>query len=141
MTTTWIFWALLSAVFAALTALLAKVGVEGIDSNLATAIRTTVVLVITWAIAIALEEHHALQQIGRRSWIFLTLSGICTGLSWLCYFRAIKLGPVSSVAPIDKLSIVLVVLGAWFFFGERMSLLKLGGVSLIAIGAIMLVFA
>lgn len=141
MTTTWIFWALLSAVFAALTALLAKVGVEGIDSNLATAIRTTVVLVITWAIAIALEEHHALQQIGRRSWIFLTLSGICTGLSWLCYFRAIKLGPVSSVAPIDKLSIVLVVLGAWFFLGERMSLLKLGGVSLIAIGAIMLVFA
>ena len=85
---TWIFWAVLSAVFAAATALLAKVGVSGIDSNLATAIRTTVILVFTWAIAIAFEKHHALTQIGRRSWVFLVLSGICTGLSWLCYFRA-----------------------------------------------------
>lgn len=138
---TWVFWALLSATFAAGTALLAKVGVEGIDSNLATAIRTSVVVVITWAIAIAFEEHHAIFQIGRRSWIFLTLSGICTGLSWICYFRALKLGPVSSVAPIDKLSIVLVVLGAWVFLDEHMSLMKLGGISLIAAGAIMLVFA
>lgn|SRR6185312_8764515 len=140
-TMTWVFWALLSAAFAAGTALLAKVGVEGIDSNLATAIRTTVVLVVTWAIAIALEKHHALAQIGRRSWIFLTLSGICTGLSWLCYFRALKLGPVSSVAPIDKLSIVLVVLGAWLFLDEHISPLKIGGVTLIAAGAILLVFA
>ncbi|GGA59876.1 transporter [Edaphobacter acidisoli] len=138
---TWVFWALLSATFAAGTALLAKVGVEGIDSNLATAIRTSVVVVVTWAIAIALEKHHAIAQIGRRGWIFLTLSGICTGLSWLCYFRALKLGPVSSVAPIDKLSIVLVVLGAWAFLGEGMSLMKLGAISLIAVGAIMLVFA
>src|SRR5580698_10814749 len=108
----WIFWALLSAVFAAATALLAKVGVSGIDSNLATAIRTSVILVFTWAIAIALDKHHALSQIGRRSWIFLVLSGICTGLSWLCYFRALQLGPASSVAPVDKLSVVLVILGA-----------------------------
>jgi bacterial/archaeal transporter family protein len=138
---TWIFWALLSAVFAAATALLAKVGVSGIDSNLATAIRTSVILVFTWAIAIALDKHHALSQIGRRSWIFLVLSGICTGLSWLCYFRALQLGPASSVAPIDKLSVVLVVLGAWLFLGEPITPLKLGGVSLIAIGAVILVFA
>ena len=108
----WVFWALLSAVFAAATALLAKVGVAGIDSNLATAIRTTVILVFTWAIAIGLEKHHALEQISRRSWVFLVLSGVCTGLSWLCYFRALQLGPASSVAPVDKLSVVLVVLGS-----------------------------
>ena len=106
---TWLFWAILSAVFAAATALLAKVGVAGIDSNLATAIRTSVILVFTWAIAIGFEKHHALGQIGRRSWVFLVLSGICTGLSWLCYFRALQMGPASSVAPIDKLSVVLVV--------------------------------
>src|SRR5437588_4700232 len=85
---TWVFWALLSALFAAATALLAKVGVTGIDSNLATAIRTTVILVFTCAIAISLEKHGELSQIGRRSWLFLILSGACTGLSWLCYFRA-----------------------------------------------------
>jgi transporter family protein len=137
----WIFWALLSAVFAAATALLAKVGVTGIDSNLATAIRTSVILVFTWAIAIGFEKHHALSQIGRRSWVFLVLSGVCTGLSWLCYFRALQLGPASSVAPIDKLSVVLVVLGAWLFLGEQLSPMKIGGVSLIAIGAVILVFA
>src|SRR6202453_480024 len=104
---TWAFWALLSAVFAAATALLAKVGVSGVDSNLATAIRTTVILVFTWAIAIGFEKHHALSQIGRRSWLFLVLSGLCTGLSWLCYFRALQIGPASSVAPMDRLSLVL----------------------------------
>lgn len=138
---TWAFWAFLAAFFAAATALLAKVGVAGIDSNLATAIRTTVVLVFTWAIAIGLEKHHALEQISRRSWVFLVLSGVCTGLSWLCYFRALQLGPASSVAPIDKLSVVLVVLGAWLFLGESMSPLKIGGVSLIAVGAVVLAFA
>ena len=138
---TWVFWALLSAVFAAATALLAKVGVSGVDSNLATAIRTTVILVFTWAIAIGFEKHHALSQIGRRSWLFLVLSGLCTGLSWLCYFRALQIGPASSVAPIDKLSVVLVVLGAWLFLGEPLSPMKIGGVSLIAIGAVVLVFA
>jgi transporter family protein len=138
---TWLFWAILSAVFAAATALLAKVGVAGIDSNLATAIRTSVVLVFTWAIAIGFEKHHALAEIGRRSWVFLVLSGICTGLSWLCYFRALQMGPASSVAPIDKLSVVLVVLGAWFFLSEQLTPLKIGGVFLIAIGAVMLAFA
>jgi transporter family protein len=138
---TWLFWAILSAVFAAATALLAKVGVAGIDSNLATAIRTSVILVFTWAIAIAFEKHHALSEIGRRSWVFLVLSGICTGLSWLCYFRALQIGPASSVAPIDKLSVVLVILGAWLVLGEQMTPLKIGGASLITIGAVMIAFA
>ena len=138
---TWLFWAILSAIFAAATALLAKVGVAGIDSNLATAIRTSVILLFTWAIAISFEKHHALAQIGRRSWIFLVLSGLCTGLSWLCYFRALQTGPASSVAPVDKLSVVLVVLGAWLFLGEQLTPLKIGGASLITIGAVILAFA
>jgi bacterial/archaeal transporter family protein len=137
----WIFWALLSAVFAAATALLAKVGVAGIDSNLATAIRTSVILIFTWAIAIGLEKHNALAAISRRSWLFLVLSGICTGLSWLCYFRALQLGPASSVAPVDKLSVVIVILGAALFLGERLTLMKAVGGSLIAIGAVILALA
>ena len=132
---------MLSAVFAAGTALLAKVGVAGIDSNLATAIRTSVIVIFTWSIALSLEKHHGLLEIGRRSWIFLVLSGICTGLSWLCYFRALQLGPASSVAPIDKLSVVFVVLGAWVFLGEKLTPVKMGGASLIAIGATILAFA
>jgi transporter family protein len=137
----WILWALLSAVFAAATALLAKIGVAGIDSNLATAIRTSVILVFTWAIAIALEKHHALGEISRRSWIFLVLSGIATGLSWLCYFRALQLGPASGVAPVDKLSVVLVILGAWIFLGEGLTLMKCIGGALITAGAIVLALA
>jgi transporter family protein len=139
--TSWFFWAFLSAIFAAATALLAKVGVEGIDSNLATAIRTTVVVVFTWAIALSLERHHAITEIGRRSWLFLVLSGICTGLSWLCYFRALQLGPASSVAPVDKLSVVFVIVGAWLLLGEKLTLLKAGAASLIAIGAVIMAFA
>jgi bacterial/archaeal transporter family protein len=138
---TWLLWALFSAIFAAATALLAKVGVSGIDSNLATAIRTTVVFVFAWAIALGMEQHHALSHIGRRSWLFLVLSGLCTGLSWLCYFRALQMGPASSVAPIDKLSVVLVILCAWLFLGEHLSLLKLLGGSLITLGAIVIAFA
>jgi bacterial/archaeal transporter family protein len=138
---TWLFWALLSALFAAATALLAKVGVVGIDSNLATAIRTSVILVFTWGIAIGLEKHHGIAEISRRSWIFLVLSGICTGLSWLCYFRALQIGPASSVAPVDKLSVVLVILGAWLFLGEHLTPLKIAGGSLITIGAVILAFA
>ena len=141
MPSSWLPWALLSAIFAAATALLAKVGIQGIDSNLATAIRTTVILVFTWAIAIGLEKHHALSDISRRSWLFLILSGIATGLSWLCYFRALQLGPASSVAPVDKLSVVLVILCAWLFLGEHLTPLKLAGGSLITAGAILLAFA
>jgi len=138
---TWLFWALLSAAFAAATALLAKVGIAGVDSNLATAIRTTVILVFTWAIAIGLDKHHGLEHIGRRSWVFLVLSGVATGLSWLCYFRALQMGPASSVAPVDKLSVVLVIIFAAIFLRERLTLLKIAGGSLIAIGALILALA
>lgn len=134
------FWAFLSAFFAAGTALLAKVGVAGIDSNLATAIRTTVVLLFTWAIAIGLEKHHALQQIGRRGWVFLVLSGVCTGASWLCYFRALQMGPVSGVAPIDKLSVALVIVAGWVFFGESVTPAKIVGGVLVTAGALVIAF-
>ena len=137
----WLPWALLSAVFAAATALLAKVGISGVDSNLATAIRTTVILVFTWAIALGLETHNGLAEIGRRSWLFLVLSGIATGLSWLCYFRALQLGPASSVAPVDKLSVVLVIVLAWLFLGESLTPLKILGGTLISVGALVLAFA
>ena len=137
---TWLPWALLSAFFAAATAILAKIGVAGIDSNLATAIRTTVVMVFTWAIAIGLSKHNAIAAIGPRSWLFLALSGIATGLSWLCYFRALQLGPASAVAPIDKLSVVLVILLAWIFLGEGLTAHKVIGGLLIAGGAVTLVF-
>jgi transporter family protein len=137
----WVFWAILSAVFAAATALLAKVGVEKIDSNLATAIRTTVVLVFTWGIALGLNAHHGLGDIGRRSWIFLVLSGLCTGLSWLCYFRALQMGPVSGVAPIDKLSVALVIVAGWLIFGEAMTPMKIVGAGLITAGAVVMAFA
>ena len=135
---TWLIWALLSAVFAAGTAILAKVGVEGVDSNLATAIRTSVILVFTWAIAIGLEKHQGLSSISRKSWIFLVLSGVCTGLSWLCYFRALQIGEASKVAPVDKLSVVLVLVFAALFLGERLTWAKAAGGVLIAAGAIIL---
>lgn len=138
---TWLSWALLSAFFAALTAILAKVGVEGVDSNLATAIRTSVILVFTWAIALALQRHHGLSSISRRSWFFLVLSGLCTGASWLCYFRALARGPASGVAPIDKLSVVLVLLLAWLFLGERLNAFQLTGGALITAGAILIALA
>ncbi|MEO6922640.1 MAG: EamA family transporter [Bryocella sp.] len=141
MTLTWVFWALLAAVFAAGTALLAKAGVEHIDSNLATAIRTTVVFIFAWTIALSFSAHHAMAFITKRGWIFLILSGLCTGISWLCYFRALQLGPVSAVAPIDKLSVALVLIFAWLFFGEAMTPLKILGGSLITVGAILLAFA
>jgi transporter family protein len=137
----WIFWAGMSAVFAAATALLAKVGVENIDSNLATAIRTSVVVVFAWAIALALDAHHGIGSISRRSWIFLTLSGLGTGLSWLCYFRALALGPVSGVAPIDKLSVALVIVCGWLFFGEAMTPAKVMGGVLVTAGALVIAFA
>ncbi len=137
----WLGWALLSAVFAAATAILAKIGISGIDSNLATAIRTTVILVFTWAIAIGLEKQNGLADIGRRSWLFLVLSGIATGFSWLCYFRALQLGPASSVAPVDKLSVVIVIVAAWLFLGETLTPMKIAGGAFISLGAVLLAFA
>jgi transporter family protein len=129
----WLAWALLSALFAGLTAVLAKVGVEKIDSNLATAIRTTVVLVFSWAIALAVVPAGSLAGLSRRTWLFLTLSGLATGLSWLCYFRALQLGPASRVAPIDKLSVVFVIAFAAIFLRERLTWHQwLGGVLIVA---------
>jgi bacterial/archaeal transporter family protein len=138
---TWIGWALLSAVFAAATAILAKVGVAHVDSNLATAVRTTVVVVFAWAIALALGKHGELRTLDRRTLLFLTLSGLATGLSWLCYFRALQLGPASRVAPLDKLSVPLVMLFAWALLGEKLNASALIGGALITAGAMVMVLA
>jgi bacterial/archaeal transporter family protein len=135
----WIVWALLSAIFAAATALLAKVGVAHVDSNLATAIRTTVVLVFAWGIALALGKHGEIRNLDRRTVMFLALSGLATGMSWICYFRALQLGPASRVAPLDKLSVPLVMVFAWLLLGEKLTVpVVLGGV-LITTGAIVMV--
>src|ERR1700690_3707203 len=138
---TWIGWAILSALFAAATALLAKVGVAHIDSNLATAIRTSVVLVFAWSIALALGKHGEIRLIDRRTLLFLVLSGMATGLSWLCYFRALQLGPASRVAPLDKLSVPLVIIFAWLLLGEKLSTGAVIGGLLITAGAMIMVFA
>ena len=137
----WIVWALLSAIFAAATALLAKLGVSHVDPNLATAVRTTVVVLFAWAIAFSAGSHTGLQELDRRSWLFLTLSGIATGLSWLCYFRALSLGEASKVAPIDKLSVVFVILLAAPILGEALTVKKIVGGLLIVAGAIVLALA
>ncbi len=134
----WLFWAVLSAVFAAATALLAKAGVSHVDPNLATAIRTTVVVVFAWLIAIALGGHHEIAAVDKRSWMLLSLSGLATGMSWICYFRALSLGQASKVAPIDKLSVVLVILLAWPILGERLTPSKIAGGLLITAGAVVL---
>lgn len=137
----WLYWAVLSAVFAAATALLAKAGVAHVDPNLATAIRTTVVVVFAWAIAIALGGHRGIATVDKRSWMLLCLSGLATGLSWICYFRALSLGPASKVAPIDKLSVVFVIVLAWPILGEGLNTWKLVGGLLISAGAIVLAWA
>lgn len=137
----WIFWALLSAVFAAATALLAKVGVEHVDSNLATALRTSVVVLFTWGIAIGLGKHGEIRSLDRRTCLFLGLSGVATGLSWLCYFRALQLGPASRVAPLDKLSVPLVMVFAWLLLGEKLTAGAIVGGVLITAGAVVMVLA
>jgi transporter family protein len=136
---TWIGWALLSALFAAATALLAKVGVSHVDSNLATALRTTVVVIFAWGIALALGKHGEIRDLDRRTLLFLTLSGLATGLSWLCYFRALQLGPASRVAPLDKLSVPLVMIFAWLVLGEKLTPALLIGGALITVGAMVMV--
>jgi len=135
----WIGWALLAAVFAAATALLTKVGVAHVDSNLATALRTSVVVVFTWAIALALGKHGEIRSLDRRTVFFLTAAGLATGLSWLCYFRALQLGPVSRVAPLDKLSVPLVMVVAWMLLGEKLTLTEIAGGVLITAGAMIMV--
>jgi transporter family protein len=131
----WQLWALLSAVFAALTAIFAKIGVENIGSDLATFIRTVVVLFSFLVLLLATGQFATSGPISARTWTFLILSGLGTGASWLCYFRALKFGPASMVAPIDKLSVVLVALFAFAFLGERPSATGWMGIGLIAAGA------
>ncbi|MGO3929197.1 EamA family transporter [Rhodopseudomonas pseudopalustris] len=134
----WQVWALLSAVFAALTAIFAKVGVADINSDIATFIRTVVVLAALAMVLSATGQFSVSGTITAKTWLFLVLSGLCTGASWLCYFRALKLGPASLVAPIDKLSVVLVALFAFAFLGERPSGVHWLGIALIAAGAVII---
>src|SRR5215468_1807215 len=134
----WQIWALLSAVFAALTAIFAKVGVEGINSDLATLVRTAIVMVSLSLILLATGQLSNPGPISAKSWLFLLLSGLGTGASWLCYFRALKLGPATLVAPIDKLSVVLVALFGVVFLGERPSLQGWIGIALISAGAVLI---
>ena len=135
----WQFWAVLSAVFAALTAIFAKVGVENVNSDLANFIRTIVVLCILALIVFATKQFQNPAEISSRTYLFLLLSGLGTGASWLCYFRALKLGPATLVAPIDKLSVVLVAVFAFVFLGERPSATGWLGIALISAGAVLLV--
>jgi transporter family protein len=137
---TWFIWALLSAFFAGLTAILAKIGVENVNSNLATAIRTVVILIFAWSIVL-FTKTQPLSTIGRRTWIFLLLSGFATGLSWLCYFRALQLGEASQVAPVDKLSVVIAVILAAIFLHEHMTWHHYLGGTLIFTGAVVLAYA
>ena len=136
----WQFWALLSAGFAALTAIFAKVGVENVNSDFATLIRTAVILLVIAAIVMATGQAQPLGSISGRTYIFLALSGLATGASWLCYFRALKLGQAAQVAPIDKLSVVLVAMFGVIFLGERLSLANWLGVMLIAAGAVLVAY-
>jgi transporter family protein len=134
----WFIWSLLSATFAGATAILAKRGVQGVDSNLATAVRTTVVLIFAWLVAIGTGTTSSLAGLSRNTWMYLTLSGIATGLSWLCYFRALQLGDASRVAPVDKLSVLFVLIFAALFLGERLTWKTGIGGALIAAGAVVL---
>ncbi|HTH48877.1 MAG TPA: EamA family transporter [Candidatus Limnocylindria bacterium] len=136
----WVPWALLSALFAALTAILAKVGITGVNSNVATAVRTTVVLGFTWLLAVPGLRESPLGSLSRRTWLFLALSGLATGASWLCYFRALQLGKASQVAPVDKLSVVLVLVFAALFLGEKLTTREYAGAGLIAAGALLIAF-
>ncbi|MFC2339919.1 MAG: EamA family transporter [Olsenella sp.] len=135
----WFAFALGSAVFAALTAILAKVGIEGVDSNLATAVRTLVVLVMAWAIVLVTGVQGGLASISAKSWIFLVLSGLATGASWLCYYRALQLGQASLVVPIDKLSLVITLVLAVVLLREQLTARGVVGAVLVTIGAIVMV--
>ncbi|MGN0190946.1 MAG: EamA family transporter [Candidatus Cryptobacteroides sp.] len=133
----WLLFAILSAVFAALTSILAKVGIEGVDSNLATAVRTLVVVLMAWGIVLITNAQGGIMHIGTRSWVFLILSGLATGASWLCYYKALQMGQVHKVVSIDKLSIVLTFILAAIFLHEQFTLKTLIGCILIGIGTLL----
>lgn len=135
----WFVFALLSAVFAALTSILAKVGIEGVNSNLATAIRTVVVLVMAWGMVFVTNTQGGLTDISRKSWLFLILSGLATGASWMCYYRALQIGEASKVVPIDKLSVVITLVLAFVFLHERFTPKSLIGCLLIGAGTLLMV--
>lgn len=135
----WFVFALLSAVFAALTSILAKVGIEGVNSNLATALRTLVVLAMAWLMVFITNAQGGIGAISRKSWLFLILSGLATGASWLCYYKALQIGEASKVVPIDKLSIVITLLLAWTFLHEQVNAKSIFGCLLIVAGTLVMV--
>lgn len=135
----WFIFAILSAIFAALTSILAKIGIEGVNSNLATAVRTIVVVLMAWLMVFVTGSQNGLMDISKKSWIFLILSGLATGASWLCYYKALQIGEVSKVVPIDKLSIVITVALAFLFLGEQITLKTLIGCSLIVAGTFVMI--
>jgi len=137
-TTSWIYWALLSAVFAALTAIFAKIGIQGIDSDLATLVRTAIIIVVLSAFVWFAGKWSNPFELSRKTWLFLGLSGLATGASWVCYFRALQIGDASKVAPIDKLSLVLVAVFAFAFLGERPSVRDWTGIAMVAGGVLVL---
>ena len=136
----WVVFALLSAVFAALTSIFAKIGIENVNSNLATAIRTVIVLVMAWLIVFATGKHQQIVDISTKSWIFLVLSGLATGLSWLCYFYALQIGEASKVVPVDKFSVVITMIMAFFILGEVITTKTIIGGLLITAGTLVLIF-
>lgn len=135
----WVVFALLSAVFAALTSIFAKIGIENVNSNLATAIRTVIVLVMAWLIVFATGKHQQIVDISTKSWIFLVLSGLATGLSWLCYFYALQIGEASKVVPVDKFSVVITMIMAFFILGEVITTKTIIGGLLITAGTLVLI--
>ena len=135
----WTIFAILSAIFAALTSILAKIGIEGVNSNLATAVRTIVVVLMAWFMVFITGNQNGIVDISKKSWIFLILSGLATGASWLCYYKALQLGEASKVVPIDKLSIVITIVLAFIFLGEQITLKTLIGCCLIVAGTFVMI--
>lgn len=135
----WMIFAILSAVFAALTSILAKIGIDGVNSNLATAIRTVVVVVMAWGMVFITHSQSGLTEISRKSWLFLILSGLATGASWICYYRALQIGDASKVVPIDKLSVAITLVLAFIILHEQFTFKSVIGCVLISIGTLMMV--
>ena len=135
----WFVLALLSAIFAALTSILAKIGIEGVDSNLATAIRTVIVVAMAWGMVFLTNTQNGITEISNKSWLFLILSGLATGASWLCYYKALQLGEASKVVPVDKLSVVITVFLAFVFLHETVTMKSLAGCLLIGVGTLVMV--
>ena len=135
----WFVFALLSAIFAALTSILAKIGIDGVNSNLATAIRTVIVVLMSWGMVFLTHAQSGIAEISKKSWLFLILSGLATGVSWLCYYRALQMGEASKVVPIDKLSVVFTLVLAFVFLHEEFTIKSLAGCILIGIGTVIMV--